>query len=72
MAADGTYLGRVVRIDCVYGNSCELCLVFDKASEFVECPPVEAVSARLASRVTPLADAIEVFDGDCMSGVFGG
>ena len=61
---------RVSRVNQFHDNPDETCLVFDKATELVECPRVMLPPLALANR-GPVPDTLKVFEGDTATGVFG-
>src|SRR4051794_12407778 len=58
----------ITRVDGNHENPGELCLVFDEAAQLEEGPASHACSLSLRKRC-PVADPLEVFQGDAATGV---
>ncbi len=65
--AAGTGLGRVVRIDVYHGDAGQAGLVLDEGPELAEGPAVERGPLSATNR-DPLADPLEVLQGECPAG----
>jgi len=67
---NGTFLGRIVRVDVDHWNSSDRCLVLDELPELIESPAMLFASLSLRNR-HPLPDTLKIFEGDHGRGVFG-
>jgi len=70
MPAGGAGPGGVPGIDKDHRNACQTSLVLDEGAKLMERPTVLDATLSLLNR-EPFADALELFQGDAATGVFG-
>src|SRR5208282_5221799 len=70
VAALGARSARVARVHCDKGDARKRGLVAEERTQLEERPRMQRRSLSLSNRY-PIADAIEVFNGDAAAGVFG-
>lgn len=72
VAAFGTGSAGVPGIDHDHGDTCQLGLVLDEATQLEECPTGELVPSVSASSRYPIANTCQVFQADSAIGALGG